>query len=165
MVKKKSTPFLAFGVILLWGYIITRSLGIMNVDEELMPSTSNTSLIPNVENIPSNKLFKLKNNYPDPFLGGFSAARTKPEKKTISSSPVKTKTNPEITQIPWPKITYGGIIKRKDKEKVMGWITINGKSHIVKEGDTINEVKVIEQDNSAVVIEFQKERRTILKDN
>ena len=81
--------------------------------------------------------------------------------KTNGSS--KTKKNTSLTVLKWPLIQFKGMIKNNNSEKRVAIVIVDGKEQIVKEGTTLNELKVIKIEKETITVSFQKEQKTISK--
>ena len=107
--------------------------------------------------------FSIVADYRDPFLG------KKATSNRVASTYVNriNKTNrispqpPKSTNKPWPIIKYKGMIKNNNSEKRVGIVNINGKERLVKEGDILNDLKVVSIAKKSIIVSFQKEQKEI----
>jgi hypothetical protein len=106
------------------------------------------------------EVFLIVANYRDPFLGKKAKYNIK---KTSKVSPKNTKTSPVKITKNWPAITYLGMIKNNNSERRVGIVKVNGKEYLVKENEIIEKITVLSMTKSEVVMQFQKEKKTIVK--
>lgn len=153
ILKKQQKTYLLLGaVLIIWGtigYQIYSRLNPSNTEFEIEPIATNFQK----QKITNPILYQLKNEYRDPFLGNF------PKKKRITT---KRKKNIKPTlKNPFPRVVYNGIIQVDGSTSFI--LTINNKQEIVKTGDTFQKVKLIKANKQEAVVEFEKERKTIVK--
>ena len=102
--------------------------------------------------------FSILANYRDPFLG-------KPieERKPESASKKMPKPVEIKVALPWPKITYGGVIKNQKSSKQLYLVQVNGNDNIIKEGDVVEEVQITKAWKDSIQVVFEKEKRVFKK--
>lgn len=89
-------------------------------------------------------IFSLLPTDTDPFLG---TIYKNPNKISKIKSKLKSST-------PWPTINYFGIVSDKNASSSVYIVSINGKQHLLKKGDTIQKIKVIRGSNEAISIKY-----------
>ena len=98
--------------------------------------------------------FSLMANYRDPFLGKIATRKVKsnkaPSNPRIRVAPKrpKAKTN-------WPKLAYNGLIKKQASNETLALIQINGKSAIMKIGETLDKVKLLKIYPDSIKVKFE----------
>lgn len=147
-------------VVLVWGFVFYQ-LSSSFLSTPNFAKKETTQKI-NIDEIKKDT-FSIIANYRDPFLGVATSLNTSntSNAKTASKKP-KIKTEVK-TEKPWPIITYNGMIKNNNSEKRIGIIKIDGKEYLVKEGDLLNGLMVIEINKQLIKVNFQKESKSITK--
>lgn len=157
--KKKTIYILMPIVILVWGFVFYQLYGYFFST----PSYANTEekTIINIDEIKKDT-FSIVANYRDPFLSQkrMQAANNRVVTKTNRST---TKKNTSPTVLKWPSIQYKGMIKNNNSERRVAIVTVDGKEHIVNEGTTLNELKVVKIEKATITVSFQDEQKTINK--
>lgn len=115
-------------------------------DDRLMPDT-----------------YQLLLDYPDPFL---AASKPAPKNPLIGNSQTPKQSIPKTepaAPTPWPEIRYAGLVKSPKDGKVVGFLTVDGISHFVKNGDAIGLVSVKTIWKDSILVVFGKESEIIRK--
>lgn len=159
--KSKTTLWILIPAVLgIWGAIGWQVYAAMKGDEDnAAPKVISTETGENKQIVPDT--FSLLLDYPDPF----AAQNTKPKANVKPQSQI---TQPKITtpvpeQTQWPNIVYSGLVKQPSSGKMLGFMSVNGVSYFVKEGDEVGGVRVINIAASKVIVEFNKTRREFSK--
>ena len=159
MKNKKAAYLLLPIVILIWGYIGYRVIDYVE-DDPISPVSHAVKVDPVIHSeVPDE--FELLLNYRDPFLGDVE----KPMKKAS----LKNDQNPKVqkpaiaTEVPWPKIAYGGMIKSNNTGINLASINIGGSSHMLRGGEIADGVKVLFIYRDSVRVEFANSKKTIVK--
>lgn len=157
--KKKTIYILMPIVILVWGFVFYQLYGYFFSTPSYAYTEEKTII--NIDEIKKDT-FSIVANYRDPFLSQ--------KKIQTVSHPVVSKTNRSTTKknsaptvLKWPLIQYKGMIKNNNSEKRVAIINIDGKERIVKEGTTLNELKVVKIEKETITVSFQDEQKTINK--
>ena len=156
MKNKNITYLLIVVVLLVWGTIIYRIVNASGSDTPIVLSDNNTEiLIARADEQPAS--FSLKLNYRDPFLGTV----------TVSKSKSKTNIAPKVQKVEpvinWPNVTYGGLIKNDNQNVKLAFVAVNGRSSIMKVGDSFLEVKLLANYGDSIQVEFENQKRFIKK--
>lgn len=157
--KKKNIYILLPIVILVWGFVFYQLYGYFFST----PSYANTEekTIINIDEIKKDT-FSIVANYRDPFLSQ-KRAQTVNHRVAVKTNGSKTKKNSTPTVLKWPSIQYKGMIKNNNSERRVAIVTVDGKERIVKEGTTLNELKVVKIEKETITVFFQDEQKTINK--
>lgn len=97
-----------------------------------------------------NDTFSIEPVLRDPFLG------TIKNKKV--SSVITTK---RTVSIEWPKVIYGGMVKKQNTNAHIFVLNINDTQHLLKKGQRVNDITVVRGNSKEVVIRYKNEPRTI----
>jgi hypothetical protein len=98
----------------------------------------------------------------DPFLGNVYRVKVqKSIEQPVTVPHVNRK--PKNQNIAWPQIEYMGFIKAHDKEKELVILKINGKIHRTRKAETIQEVYIKDIFKDSVIVKFNKEQMTFIK--
>lgn len=85
--------------------------------------------------------FSLLLDYPDPFAAQNAKPKVNVKAQSQITQPKTTAPVPEQTQ--WPNIVYSGLVKQPSSGKMLGFLSVNGVSYFVKEGDEVGGVRVL----------------------
>lgn len=152
MKKKKNIYVLLAVVLLVWGMVIYRFFSYAG--PEIKESATSTQISIRPLTIKEREIFSIDVNYRDPFLGKMYL----PEKtgKLVR----KKRAVPEPIQ--WPQVVYKGIVSdNKDKKKVF-MLIINGKSYMMKEKDTEQDITLKNGNRQSITVKFKGELTTIM---
>ncbi|MDF1676543.1 MAG: hypothetical protein P1U44_12585 [Vicingaceae bacterium] len=158
--KKKTIYILMPIVILVWGFVFYQLYGYFFST----PSYANTEekTIINIDEIKKDT-FSIVANYRDPFLSQKRVQTVNYQVATKTNGTSKTKKHTPPTVLKWPSIQYKGMIKNNNSERRVAIVNIDGKERIVKEGTTLNELKVVKIEKETITVSFQDEQKTINK--
>jgi hypothetical protein len=148
--KQHKTFFLLFAVLVIWGLIGYQVYKRLNPTKPLLETTSFSSSFTPEKKV-ENSFYELKGNYRDPFLGKFAKKKKKIVKKRI------VKPKPIVR---FPNIIYNGIIE--GNQSISYILTMNNQQHILKLGDTIEQIKLLRANSKEAVVVFQGNKKTIL---
>jgi hypothetical protein len=140
-------------VIGIWGTIAYKVINGINPE---MPETNIESQLTSFtpKPIQEKDTFSIEPVERDPFLGTLIK-----KKAVISSSNKPSKTKEEL---PLPQIVYRGIIKEQKSSNQIFAVDINGNQYLLKKGQEINGVKLINGNSKEITISFDKRTHTIL---
>ncbi len=160
MKKKKIIYLLAPLVVVVWGFVFYQL-------SSSFLSTPNFAKKEPIQKINIDEIkrdtFSIIANYRDPFLGCATSLNTN-NNSNIKTTAKKLKIKTEVkAEKPWPIISYNGMIKNNNSEKRVGIIKIDGKEFLVKEGDVLRKVKIMEINQQLIKVNFQKESKSIIK--
>lgn len=99
--------------------------------------------------------FSLKPIVSDPFLGTVYA-------KERPLSPTATTQRATKNETPWPNIGYFGIVADRNSPTSVYIVSINGQQFLLKQGDTLQKLKIIKGSEENIFIRFGKETREFL---
>ncbi len=165
MKNKKTLYFLIPLVVIVWGLLFYKIFGYIG---DKKPDNLNTMSV----NIKSDTTidvdtFKLLANYDDPFLDKPYQMEESPifenQNDIIKTPPPKPKQTEVISTIPWPKISYGGIIKNNISNKTIVIVYINGSGKIMTLGESSNNVLLKKIYKDSIIVEFNKEIKKFIK--
>ena len=160
MKKKKIIYLLVPLVVIVWGFVFYQlSSSFLSTPNYAKKETLQKINIDEIKR----DTFSIVANYRDPFLGTATSSNRSNgslTKKTSNKPKIKTEVKAEK---PWPIITYKGMIKNNNSEKRVGIIKIDGKEYLVKEGDLLKDLKIIEISKQLIKVNFQKESKSITK--
>lgn len=156
--KKKKTLYMMLPlVILVWGFVCYQLFSSFFTTPNYAKSEVKQLIeIAEIEK----EAFVIVANYRDPFLGKQAKSKvintSVVAAKTSKSSPVK------MTKI-WPSIRYKGMIKNNNSDRRVGIFEVNGKEYLIKEKESVSDIKFLSITKHEVTVEFQKEKKTITK--
>lgn len=158
--KKKIIYILMPIVILVWGFVFYQLYGYFFSTPSYVKAEEKAII--NIDEIKKDT-FSIVADYRDPFLTKkiIPTANHQVAIKTNGASQTKKNTPPTVFK--WPSIQYKGMIKNNNSERRVAIVTVDGKEHIVKEGTTLNELKVVKIEKETITVSFQDEQKTINK--
>lgn len=160
--KNKKLSWILLPVVLgIWGAIGWQVYAAMKGDDgfvmngaDTVTITQSTSVIPDT--------FKLLLDYSDPFLD-----KSKTNIKTVpinnNAATTTKKTEPGVASMQWPAISYSGLVRQPNSDRMVGFLSLNGRTHFVKTGDVIDLIRVGIINKDSVEIVMGKERRFFRK--
>lgn len=156
MKNKKFTYVLGFVVLVVWGLIIYRIVGSMGTEDDASPSQAvSVKKEPYNDYTLPKDTTRLTLNYRDPFgLVKFKDTVKAPVRKDAAPSIVKPATN-------WSFIKYSGYIRNPGSKQLIALLQINGKSADMKEGETIDKVKLLKNMQDSVKVLYNGKTKFI----
>ncbi len=145
--KTKTKTYVLLGVVLsIWGIIGYRIISALNPEiPEITEQTIMTDLkIPNSVAIDT---FKIHVENRDPFLGVWSKKKIKHQKKAA------------VISIEWMPITYHGAIEKKGRPSIF-IVSINNVQHLLKKGQTKDEITLLSGNAKRVILRFKNQRKS-----
>ncbi len=118
-----------------------------------------------IEDIGSKKSFRLKANYPDPFLktSGFMQKRDANAANPDGSMPPVAPVKKEKPMVYWPVIKYYGIVQKSSSKKPRALISIDGTMYKIYPGEEIIDGIIIRSiQREKMQVSYQKETKTIV---
>jgi type II secretory pathway component PulC len=155
MKNKKLLYLLVPLTLFVWGLIIYRVF-VGTKDNSFVPVRLNESKVKTDFSAPDT--FSISTHYRDPFFDEPVVV-----KKVASSGNVKKTEVIAVPALPWPVLTYGGIIENNKSKKRAVLISINGQDAIVNVGETINDIKILRADKASIRVKYKGEEREIAK--
>jgi len=147
MKKNTKTYLLIVAVLGIWGTIGYQIIAGLNPNE-IEAVKDNIDLAFNPKTTKSIDTFSIQTIDRDPFLGTLTQKSIKTNRKTIK----------DTISIP---ITYNGLIKRQNSSGQVFVVNINGIQHLLKKGQTINEVSLIRGTDKQIVVRYKNKQKTI----
>lgn len=153
---------LIVAVIAVWatiGYRVVHGLS-----DPVLPPTERKPMLRENYNLKEDS-FKLYADYPDPFLPDSDAdpKDTSDRKSDPPSSPLPPSLpateNMTIKRI----IVYNGMISNPKRKSRVAIVTIQGKEYMVREKETVDEIKILKIANDKLLISYRGEVYTIGK--
>lgn len=148
---------------MIWGIIGWKIYAATKENDEVnLPNSQSLNLPSEKAEVPDT--YQLLLDYPDPFLG----KSTSPVKFNTNPNPVKNNTPIPPAIIPkqtneWPEIKYSGLVKSPKDGKVVGFLSVDGVSHFVKNGDVVGVVSVQNIWRDSVMVYMGKEKKVVRK--
>ena len=159
MMKKKKTLYIMLPLVaLVWGVVFYQLYTYFF--SEPTYATQEVQQTVNIDEIKKDT-FSIVANYRDPFLGK-KIKSNKGNVKNNKANSSRIKMSKSIEK-PWPVVTYKGMIKNNNSNRRVGIVIVGGKERLVKEGDIIDEVKIVKIEKEIIKVRFQKESKTITK--
>jgi len=152
MKNKKVTYLLGVLVLVVWGVIIYRVFQSAGPGEDdLQPANHPMVKEPYNDYTMAKDTGHLQLNYKDPFL-------TQKQKDTLEH-PVKKSAEKAVPIKPlpamnWNFIKYSGYIHNPGSKNLVALLTINGKSVMMSEGETTEQVKLVKNLKDSIQIAF-----------
>ena len=154
-------------LIMIWGIVIKNKFGFFNNldDDKLYNKSFNLSVV-NHQFIKDT--FELSLIDRDPFLNTSQTIKKKGNNSNSININKKTpnqiiKQNITETKIIWPKVEYYGYVKNKTKNKQACLVKIESNLYQMHLGQTYNKIKLIKTFKDSIVISYNKNIKTILK--
>lgn len=153
-------------VAIIWGIIIFRILGAVGEDDDAaIPAVSiQTKKEPLDDRALVRDTNTLRLNYQDPFKPSMPNKDTvqlpvkqlvrAPNNIIIKSSIPKPATN-------WSFIKYSGYIRNPRSKKLIALVNINGKSLMLSEGESAEQVKIIKNLKDSIKVGYNKQTKFI----
>jgi hypothetical protein len=150
--SKGKTYLLLVAVLGIWGTIAYKIVNSLSPDEvEVTPQNFDVSFNPKQPK--QTDTFSIKDTERDPFLGTLSS-----NKQTSRSVPKSTSAK---TDVAMPAITFGGLIQKQGSNSKVFVVNINNRQYLLKRGQTVNDVKLINGDKESITIRFNGKNHNI----
>lgn len=133
-------------VIIIWGIVIYKIIAAFSPDPVAISDNFESTFV--APKFQKKEVFTLLPIESDPFLG---ILYVNPEKNKNNN---KTSSKPKKDLI-WPEINYLGIVSDKDSKASVFILQINGKQHLLKKGETLEEFKVIKGSKDKIFINYK----------
>ncbi len=171
MKNKKSIKYLLVVVIFVWGIIFWKVYNSFSDPHEISYDKKEKIKI-KVENADFFN-YELFLDYEDPFLKNFnqkknSTTQSKNESQTKNTGIVRNANIGSFSVsdnkvLVWPNILYIGKIEKAGSDNQVALLRINNISHMVKEKDTINDLKVLKIYTDSIKMMYKEEIKVINK--
>lgn len=153
MFKSKGSLYVLFPlVIIIWGIVIYKVVGVFEDEPENLPVLRTEGVV-EVKKITRDTFSLLPVNQ-DPFLGHYYK---KPE-KVIKSKALPPK------EIHWPQVKYLGLISGTGKSPGVHVLQVNGKQLLIENGDTAEGIKLVNSGTEKVTLLYEGSRKTFSKE-
>jgi type II secretory pathway component PulC len=133
-------------VILVWGGLLYKIFDAFRSDDIILSKGAKSTFI--APTFQKKDTFSLLPIDRDPFLGSMYNQSTANKNNSKKGSIIKD-------QPLWPTISFFGIVDDKDSKSSVYVININGKQYLLKRGDTLQKLKVLEGSKEAVHIQYK----------
>jgi hypothetical protein len=155
MKKKTINYILGFVVLLVWGMIFYKVINAAWGGDDTIPALPAAHLKEKTYDDFAVKkdTTKLNLNYRDPFK--LSVAHPIDTTKRVAVVKAKIISTPIPVRIDWNFIKYSGYIANPTTKKIISILVINGKSAMLSEGETAENVKLLKNMRDSVKISFK----------
>jgi hypothetical protein len=159
MKNKKLLYVLIPAVLVIWGIIAFRIYrAVYRSDQAQMGFMHQSS---NSEKATIQDTINLIANYPDPFLKEVYSSSIE---GSVNSSILIRDFSTEVQNQPtiiWPEVRYGGRIKNSSHNKDVFLIQIGTTNYLLKPGEIVENVKLLNADKDSIIMEYQNQQKTI----
>lgn len=152
MKNKTKTYILLVAVLGIWGTIGYKIVNGLSPGE-VQVTAQNFDVSFNPKQPKQAYTFSINAIEKDPFLGTLSS------KKRVSIS--TTKSTSIKTDVAMPTITYGGLIQKQGSNSKVFVVNIDNRQYLLKRGQTVNDVKLLNGNNSYITIRFNGKNHTV----
>lgn len=129
-----------------FGYKIIATLTPVQLEVVVPQSSISFKPKPTIEN----ETFFIEPVLRDPFLG------------TIKNKSLPTvKTNTKAAPLEWPRIIYGGMVKKQNTNDQIFVLNISENQYLLKKGQRVNEVTLVRGNSKEIVVRYKNQPRTI----
>lgn len=152
MKNKRKTYILLVIVLIIWGLLVYQFFRLRDTAEAEIPAAQQLNIKPMT--IVAREPVIIDVKYRDPFLGKMYMPENNPKPKKIK---------PRVKEpVIWPEVIYKGLISdTKDKKKVF-MVIIQGKTFLMREKQTENQITLLKGSRSSIDIKFKGEHYNIL---
>ena len=152
MKKNTKTYLLIAAVLGIWGAIGYQVISGLNPNEtEAKQDSFDVAFNPKTNK--SIDTFSIQTVDRDPFLGTLT--------RKVSTTKRKGTLKQTIKDTTWLPITYNGLVKRQNSTQLVFVINISGTQHLLKKGQTINEVTLVRGTEKQIVVKYNNKQKTI----
>lgn len=153
-------------MIMIWSVVLYKVVNVFGADTETVELSINAPVREESLLAFAKDTFDLKDVERDPFLGKISS------RKIIKKGPVNpkeviskktSKQNAKKSLKLWPKLEYYGFIKSTNKASKLILIKIDNKLHKIRQGESIEEIKIKKVYRDSILIQKAKEVKVIKK--
>jgi len=148
--KKSKTYLLIIAVLCVWGTIAYKFFSSYNPVAPVLDKQSTVMAFkPQAKKTDT---FTIQQLQRDPFLG---TVKRKPSttNKSVAKKPKDT--------IQVPQMTYLGLLKIQKSNDQIFALNINGEQFLVKKGQTVEKIKIVQADSRKMVVRFQNKTITL----
>lgn len=140
MKNKKTVYFLVPIVLAIWGMIgwkVYAAIGGREKDVSIPSAEKKIKISTGISDT-----LELIANYRDPFLDRMLERTNLPKQNSSQKAQKEKLLEVPKQELKWPKIIYHGLVKKSGSERTLGFLGVDGKSHFVKSGDDVGNLKV-----------------------
>lgn len=160
MKNKKLSWFLLPLVLGIWGAIGWQVYAAMKGDDAMAVNDIITGPIAETHSV-IHDTFTLLLDYRDPFLD--KSIKKAPPISTNRNNTAPKNSEPVVAKVQWPAISYSGLVRQPNSDRMVGFLSVNGKTYFVKSGDVIDPISVGKITRDSVEIAMGDERRYFRK--
>lgn len=142
-------------VLAIWGTIGYKIVTGLSSDEPMV-QTNNLDVAFTPKPIKESDTFSIQTMERDPFLGTLSKTNKPKTKSGNQNKPTK-----ETKRIAHLSITYQGLIKKQGSSQQVYVVNLNGKQYLIKQGQTVEDVKLVKGNPKEITIRFNNQNQTI----
>lgn len=150
MKKQQKTYILLAVVLCIWGVIGYQIYSRMNPSIPELEDVEIQTTFRKQKNVVAS-YYELKKEYRDPFTGKY------PKKKVVKRK--KKKPAPKKELLPLPRIVFNGTVENGKKKTYI--LTINGQQELLKIGDTLQKVILLNVKDTLIKVKFDGRITTI----
>lgn len=156
MKNKKSIYILLPVVLFIWGTVMYQFFSFSGIDQKTITESNDFKIKP--LQLKERDTFSINVNYRDPFLGKVNSSVSISKKNTH-----KIKKEPKIEEpLVWPTILYKGIVSDTKEKITIYMLIINGKTCLMKKGETENEVFLKDGDRESIYVKYKENLNLIM---
>lgn len=147
--KKQTKTYLLLGfVLIIWGVIGFKVVGVLSSDPQPEPVSVSVTDLP--KHIVKKDTFSLLANYRDPFLG------TLPKKKRTAKPKVVKK-----KEVPKKNITYLGTVTGSGTSNTLYFLSIDGKQYMLSKNEEVEQVKLLRGTEKQITVRYNGIQETV----
>ncbi|MEM7087110.1 MAG: hypothetical protein AAF489_13065 [Bacteroidota bacterium] len=150
MKNKRNIKILIPVVAVIWGLVLYKLFDAFYPEDHQTASLVSSRFEP-----PKHKkrdTFSLMLIERDPFLGSWYQEKSRPKS---SDKEVKV-------PIEWPSTSYEGFVADDSGRTTVYVVSINGEQHLFKQGESIQEVKLLHGNAQSIVLQYKKNRKSLV---
>ncbi len=160
--KKRTKNVLLIGIVaLIWAWVFVQIFETDSSRQVAAIAPAKAKELGQIKNTSSREVYKLRLDYPDPFL------RNEPTRiaaKTVQKPQRAKKQVQKVTKSNhWPQLTYEGSIKKKSDQVATGFVKMRGKTHLVSQGDGIEQIQVEQVWPDSILLSYNGDQRVFFK--
>lgn len=160
--KSKTTLWILIPAVLgIWGAIGWQVYAAMKGDDDNVGAVHGSPFTVPGSPAAIPDTFSLLLDYPDPFAVQSAKPKVNVKAQSQITQPKTAALVPEPTQ--WPNIVYSGLVKQPSGGKMLGFLSVNGVSYFVKEGDEVGGVRVDNIAANQITVQWNRERKLVSK--
>lgn len=143
-------------VIFVWGLIAYKVLSYFNGNSNIQLPDANPIKSAGIK--VKKETFKINASYSDPFLKEVKVKNS--NSRGIQGYNDYQDYQPAKVQVSWPEIVYSGIIETTDKNNRIGLLKIKGSNFLVKNQDSVMNIRVLWVYKDSINLRYSNEVKT-----